>query len=183
MTRRSIPIQAVWVVAGLLLIVWFVGRYRGSWFGDPVLDQFLAKHNGDVVAAFKDAEQPRLNDQGEIVSLGLLRTIRRNRLPSLRYSNVALQYVRQIPTITTLTIGPLSSIDDRGMTHVAEMTQLETLGLNGLPITDDGLKKLHTLKNLKLLTAYATNCTQPGIDAFQAAVPDCEIRWGPRNPR
>lgn len=180
MARRTIPIQVVWIVAGLLLTVWFVGRHRGTWFGDPVLDHFLARNDGDVIAALTEAERPRLNAQGEIEALGLFRTINRHRLPSLRYSNKALEYVKQIPTITTLTIGPVSTIDDRGMKHVAEMTQLERLGFNGLPITDAGLQELHTLKNLKLLTAYATNCTQPGIDAFQEAVPDCEIRWGPR---
>jgi len=116
-----------------------------------------------------------------ITGIHLARSISRHRLPDLRHSNKALGYVKQIRSIRALTIVPLIHIDDRGMTHLAEMTQLESLGINGLPITDAGVAELHSLKNLRLLRAYATNCTQDGIAKFQAAVPACEIRWGARN--
>ena len=111
-------------------------------------------------------------------SLGSSRSIRRNRQPSLNHNNVVLEYVKQVPSITTLGISPRCNIDDRGVAHVAEMTQLESLNLNGLHITDAGLRKLHSLRKLKLLSAYVTDCTQAGIDEFQEAVPGCETRWG-----
>ena len=180
MNSQNVLRYGKWL-AGLLLIVWFVGRYQGTWFGDPVLDHFLAKHDGDVVAALIEAERPRLDAQGAIIGIHLARSINRHRLPNLRYSNKALEYIKQIRTIRSLTIVPPTHIDDRGMAHIGEMTQLESLGINGLPITDAGLAQLHSLKNLQLLRAYVTNCTQDGINDFQAAVPACEIQWGPRN--
>lgn len=179
MNRHRVQLYGKWV-AGLLLILWFIGRWRGTWFGDPVFDRFLAANDGDVVAALIDAENPRLNAQVEIENLCLEHRILRQRMPNLQYSNAVLQYVRQVTTIRALTIGPSTDIDDRGLQGVGQMVQLETLGLNGLPITDAGLEHLHSVKNLQLLTACATNCSQAGIDAFQQAVPDCEVLWGPR---
>ncbi len=165
---------------GLVIVTWFVGSYRGTFFGDPVFDRFLSKHNGDVIKALKDVGQVQLNPHGEIVSLGLTRSIPRRRKPALYHNNVVLRYVKRIPSLKTLGIGAVCNVDDRGMDHVAEMTQLESLNLNGLRITDAGLRKLHSLKNLKLLSAYVTDITPEGIEEFKTAVPGCEVRWGNR---
>lgn len=85
---------------------------------------------------------------------------------------------QKIPRRTV--IGATCNIDDRGMDHVAEMTQLESLNLNGLRITDVGLRKLHSLQNLKLLSAYVTDVTSEGVASFREAVPGCDVRWGNR---
>lgn len=179
MTRRPYKIPIAWIV-GVFVVVWFIGRYRGTYIGDPVFDRYLESHNGNIVEALRDAENPGLNPDGDIVSLGLKRSIRRRRMPDLYYNNVVLEYVKQVPSITSLGISPVCRIDDRGMTHVAEMTQLDSLSLNGLPITDAGLQKLHSLQNLKLFSAYVTDCSEEGIDEFRKAVPGCEVRWGSR---
>jgi|GEM_PF-2812240 len=169
-------------LAALILVIWFVGAYRGTFFGDPVFDRFLSKHNGNVIAALKDLGRVQLDDKGHIVSIGLTRSIRRNRKPTLYHNNVVLEYVKRVPTITTLGIGATCNINDRGMDHVAEMTQLESLNLNGLTITDAGFRKLHSLRNLKLLSIYVTDVTAKGVAEFQAAVPGCEVRWGNSKP-
>jgi len=66
MNRRAIQTYGKWI-AGVILVVWLIGQHRGTWFGDPVVDRFLSKRDGDVVVALIDAEAPPLNDQGEIV--------------------------------------------------------------------------------------------------------------------
>ena len=160
--------------------MWFVGVHRGTYFGDRVFDRFLNSHNGNIVEAFKEAEQPGLNSEGETVSLRLLRSVQRNRVPTLHYNNVVLKYVKQVVSIKSksLNIGAANSIDNRGMEDVAERAQLESLNLNGLRITDAGLKKLHSLQHLKQLPAYVTECTEQRIAEFRQAVPECEVLWG-----
>jgi len=160
-----------------VFVVWLIGSYRGTYLGDPVFDRFLSKHNGNVVEALKDVGQVRLNPRGEIGSLGLIRSIRRRCKPSLNHNNVVLEYVKQVPSIQTLGIGAVRNIDDLGMDHIAAMTQLESLNLNGLHITDARLRKLHSLQNLTLLSLYVADVTPDGIDDFEKAVP---VRGGMR---
>ncbi len=182
MRSQKIPQRTViGAMAVLVFVVWFIGSYRGTFFGDPVFDRFLSKHDGNVVAALRDLGQVQLDAQGNIVSIGLTRSIRRNRMPTLNHNNVVLEYVKRVPSIKTLGIGATCNIDDRGMDHVAEMTQLESLNLNGLHITDSGLRKLHSLRNLKLLSVYVTDVTSEGVAEFRQAVPECDVRWGNRD--
>ena len=112
------------------------------------------------------------------MSLRLVRSVQRNRVPTLHYNNVVLKNVKQVVSIKSLNIGAANSIDNRGMEDVAERTQLESLNLNGFRITDARLKKLHSLQHLKQLSAYVTECTEQRIAEFRQAVPECEVLWG-----
>jgi len=165
------------------LLIWGVYLYRGTFWGDPVFDRSLSRTNGDVVAALKDVGTVRENSKGEIESISLMKTVSRRRLPSLRHNNVVLEYMKEVRSIKSLGISALCNIDDRGMKHVGEMTQLESLNLNGLPITNSGLRELHHLKRLKTLSLYVTKITPDGIKRFQRAVPGCSVSHGSRMPK
>jgi len=48
--------------------------------------------------------------------------------------------------------------------------------LNKTEITDDGLKELAALKNLKELQLSFTQVTDDGVKQFEAAVPGCQVK-------
>ena len=165
-------------LAGTGLVIWMIYIYRGTFWGDPVFDGALRRSDGDIVAALKDVGTFQENADGEIESLSLMKSVSRRRLPPLRHNNVVLEYVKKVRSIKSLGIGAICNIDDRGMQHIAEMTQLESLNLNGLPITDNGLFRLHRLKRLKMLSLYVTKVTPAGVERFQRAVPECVVSYG-----
>lgn len=164
------------------MVVGAVLVFRGYAWGDPVFNRSLSKCGGDVIAALKDCGTTQLDDDGNIVSLALEKTVRRGttgkRLPDLRHNNAVLAYVKDIASIRSLRIGALTEIDDRGMTDIGRMTQLELLNLNGIPVTDEGLQQLHALKNLKRISLYATKVTESGVVSLIEAIPGCEVFWG-----
>jgi len=55
------------------------------------------------------------------------------------------------------------------------MNSLESLYLDGTDITDEGLKYLRSLKNLKELSLSNTGVTDEGCAELLKAIPDLEI--------
>lgn len=181
------------VGSGLVIVALIVGwllLQRGYVSGDPVFNRSMSRCKGDIVAALKDCGTTRLDQNGNIIALILDRRIRRGSpgrpLPDLRHNNAVLAFVREVPTIRSLGISPLTDIDDGGMSEIGQMEQLEQLNLNGVPVTDAGLETLHSLNNLKRINLYATKVTEQGAVAFMNAVPGCAVYWGstldPNNP-
>jgi hypothetical protein len=58
---------------------------------------------------------------------------------------------------------------------LAAMTQLEELSLYGTRITDDGIQKLKTLKNLRRLKINQSRVTSDGVRRLQKELPNCAI--------
>jgi len=55
---------------------------------------------------------------------------------------------------------------------------LESLALRDTVISDRGIAAISSLKSLKRLWIERTRITEKGVEALQAALPDCEI-FGP----
>lgn len=70
-----------------------------------------------------------------------------------------------------------SQVTDVGLEHLAELTDLEILGLTDTQVTDGGLAHLAGLKNLDHLWLYDTQVTDAGIAELQKALPGCKIYW------
>jgi hypothetical protein len=67
-----------------------------------------------------------------------------------------------------------ANVSDAGLVHVGKLTSLTSLSVCTNAITDQGLARLHSLKNLKIL--YHDGLSSPGItadglDRLKAAVP------------
>jgi hypothetical protein len=69
-----------------------------------------------------------------------------------------------------------SSVADRAVPHLVNLGSLEALFLGSCEITDNGLKALSKLKNLRVLSIRSPNLTADGLASFRRSLPDCEIR-------
>ncbi|MEM1324848.1 MAG: c-type cytochrome domain-containing protein [Bacteroidota bacterium] len=62
-----------------------------------------------------------------------------------------------------------SSVDDEGLTHIAQLPHLQTLYLDRTQVTDDGLAALSALEHLAYLNLVGTEVTATGIEQLKTA--------------
>ena len=68
-----------------------------------------------------------------------------------------------------------TQITDEGLRHLAALTEVELLVLQGSRISDEGLKHLEGLKSLRRLWLVCPQVTAEGVERLQKALPDCAI--------
>lgn len=68
-----------------------------------------------------------------------------------------------------------TQIDDEGVKHLAGLKKLEGLTLNDTRISDAGLTSLHELKQLKRIWLRDTTVTDAGLHQLKQALPGIEI--------
>jgi hypothetical protein len=66
-------------------------------------------------------------------------------------------------------------ITDDGLGHLATLTNLEYLRLDGTEVTDAGLAQLKPLTKLKQLTLHRTYVTVAGVAKFRQDLPN--LKW------
>lgn len=86
-------------------------------------------------------------------------------------TDAGLAVVGELPKLNKLQLKALGDVTDAGMDHVAKATMLVDLDLSESGVTDEGLAKLHGLKNLTTLNVANTAITEDGIDAIKEAIP------------
>ena len=64
---------------------------------------------------------------------------------------------------------------DEGLKHLAELDDLKVLGLSGSLVTDGGLENLKHLSKLRALDLQGTLVTSAGVDWLKTMLPDCHI--------
>ncbi len=70
----------------------------------------------------------------------------------------------------------LINVTDEGLKELASLKNLRNLGLVGTKVTDKGLKELTQFKHLKRLYLRRTiRVTDAGLKELQKALPDCKI--------
>jgi hypothetical protein len=122
-----------------LFSVDFSGREGGKniKFGDRELARLVNSYGDRILGIY--LADTKVTDAG----LRLLNDLTNIRHISLEYSD---------PTTTpTGSPAPTGLITDAGLAHVRSLTQLESLRLGGLPITDAGLQALAGLSGLHVL--------------------------------
>jgi Leucine-rich repeat (LRR) protein len=83
------------------------------------------------------------------------------------------------------TLGALKNLDtlslietafgDEAAAAIAQLPKLASLNLEKTQLTDAGLEKLRTLKNLKSLVLRGSKVSADAVAAFQKAVPQCKV--------
>jgi hypothetical protein len=69
-----------------------------------------------------------------------------------------------------------NALSPNGVRMLGQMTELESLRLGGpMQITDEDLKHLHRLKNLKSLSIISGRFTEASLAELRMALPDCEV--------
>jgi Leucine-rich repeat (LRR) protein len=68
-----------------------------------------------------------------------------------------------------------TNVTDDGLKHLQGLTQLRTLDLSATNVTDAGLKHLQGLTELQILDLNGTKATGDGVKRLQRALPNCRI--------
>ncbi len=74
-----------------------------------------------------------------------------------------------------LVLDDSTQITDAGLAHLAGLTQLRDLCLQGTQITDAGLKHLAGLTQLRELHLENTQIMDDGVKKLRQALPKCDI--------
>ncbi len=69
------------------------------------------------------------------------------------------------------------SVSDDGMKYLLPLSQLRWLDLEFTSITDRGLAVLSKLRKLEFLDVRGTAVSKNGVTEFGKRVPDCEVAW------
>lgn len=85
-----------------------------------------------------------------------------------------LEALEQFPKLRVLGAAGLR-LTDAGVAAIAKCTQLEELDITGATLSETGLRPLQQLKRLKLLRIAHSRYDPADLEAFQQAVPDCQV--------
>jgi len=72
-------------------------------------------------------------------------------------------------------IPPFTDVSDKGLEHLAGLSNMEELYLNGTNVTDSGIEHIVRLKSLKHLDISGTGVTDEGLKALQQKLAKCNI--------
>ena len=73
-----------------------------------------------------------------------------------------------------------TKVGDEGARRLTECGALRIVDLTATAVTDEGLMALSKLGRLKSVQLWFTGVTEAGIEQFRKSVRDCEVGW--RNP-
>ena len=90
-------------------------------------------------------------------------------------TDVLLEYISASTSITTLDI-ETCDMTDRGLSHIADLSQLEYLGIEsyGDTLSDSGLSQLASLSNLKELNLILGPTPRNTVD-IEEKLPNCKV--------
>lgn len=88
--------------------------------------------------------------------------------------------VKDLPTVpfqlTQVSVEGCNQVTDAGLKHLAGLSGLKELNLQGTKVTDAGLKHLTALTSLETLSLGKTQVTPGGVAQLQKALPQCKVR-------
>ncbi len=79
-------------------------------------------------------------------------------------------------TSVDFSAGTLKPGDD-DLTPLEGLEHLESVDLDGAPVTDAGLRHLYPLKKLKRMALSGTKVTRKGVDDLKRALPAVRVSW------
>jgi len=77
----------------------------------------------------------------------------------------------------TASVTGMPLFGDEGLKHLAHLTNLEYLDLNGTQVSDEGLKHLIGLIRIEWLNLENTQVSDEGVARLRLALPHCEITF------
>jgi internalin A len=90
-----------------------------------------------------------------------------------RVSDDGLQNLVKLP-LKNLVLDDIYDVTDFGMVHVGQIKSLETLSLVKTGVTDEGLRDLEGLENLRVLQLDNTTVSKKAVEALRQKLPKLE---------
>ena len=100
-------------------------------------------------------------------SIAMLPKIEQIRCGQTRVSDKALEYLRDLKTITALDLSDCNQVTNAGVEIIAGFPKLRFLKLWGKQIGDEGILKLAALEQLEVIGLNDTAVTSEGMQAFR----------------
>lgn len=90
--------------------------------------------------------------------------------------DAGLSWIAEIRQLKRLEINS-TPVKGPGLVHLAQLGELEELVLSGTSVADEHLGHLYKIKTLRSLSLNATNVTAEGIARLKEALPNCDVSW------
>ena len=94
-----------------------------------------------------------------------------------KVDTAGIRYLRDFPALKRLDIGNNRYISGDALEWVAGIATLEELR-PPYALSDDQMRELHDLKNLRVLDLRDSNVSAEAIEALEAALPECKVLRG-----
>ena len=92
-------------------------------------------------------------------------------------TNKAVAELAALPNLERLSLWRVRRIDDGAAEQLARMNRVATLDLAETSFGDKGLEQIRSMKQLRKLYLGGTAVTEPAVEAFRRANPQCEVSW------
>lgn len=127
-------------------------RLRTLDLNNCLTDDRLTLLTGLAELEYLQTNLARVTDGG-LKSMARLRSLRNVKFfhPGKEFSGAGLAHLADLPKLDRLTVAGSLAFNDDGMAAVAKLTGLQELRVWHTGVTDEGVKKLKGLKNLKSL--------------------------------
>ena len=144
---------------------WLLKRLGVDFFADVVQAHFA------YVSRIGDADLQHIRSLTSLHELGLNNTL---------VTDAGLVHLKGLTRLERLELSETQIAGD-GLQHLTGLESLEDLDLSYTNLDDNGLRHLWTLTELDYLDLHGTLVTEKGVEQTRMALPNCEIRWEPRN--
>jgi hypothetical protein len=164
---------------------------------DPAMDKLVADTIGQVektgaslMAIAQDTPELRFSalnvskdfSDDQLAALkGISPRVKWVDLARTKVSDKGLAHLAGMSNLTRLHLEN-TAITDAGLDSLKGLANLEYLNLYGTQVTDAGIQKLAALKNLKKLFIWQTKATDAGAAKLAAAIPGIDINTGWKAP-
>lgn len=129
--------------------------------GDSVTDEWLAHLEPISELTRAHFLGTRITNEG-VRYLSRFKTLEEFNLDSTA-TDAGLKWLNDLPALKRLVLSGARRVSDAGMTHLAGLSELEQLWLDGTSVTDAGLAHLKGLSNLKELWLRETVVGDAGL--------------------
>lgn len=163
--RAGVPKETISLLEKIVLIKSYTGRLEGNYIvpNHPEFGQMMKMCLGqDSLENLRKHQTKGLPVPEQEKAVAHLRKIR-----ATMYFK---EYGMPSTVVSVYIYGPL--LDPmQTLTHVKDLRTLETLYLNGVPVTDDVLVLIRELVKLQKIEAIRTKISEKGAEALSAALP------------
>jgi hypothetical protein len=109
-----------------------------------------------------------------------LTKLRRLDISGAKITPEGLKALEKLPNLERLSLWNCAKLDDSAAPEIASLPKVTNLDLSYTPTGDATLKKLASLKDLKLLYLTDTKVTPEGVEAFRKEKPATFVSWARR---
>jgi hypothetical protein len=120
----------------------------------------------------------QITDLG-VAKLGRLKNLKRLNLSGAKLTPAGLKVLAGLP-LERLSLWACTTLDDSAAAVLAEIATLSFVDVSYTPMTNQALKTLGKLPNLKNLYLTETKVTPDAVAAFKAAHPKTFVSWAKR---